>query len=142
MRQWVLAAALFFAIAPLLSGAEIPKLAEISFKPSVFSQDLTQQTVSETFQDSRGTLWFLTQEGLNKYNGFELENYKYSPNDPTSITTNAVTGIAEDNNGDLWISTFGGGLNKYDPIKNGFSSIYAGSDKLHSHIKRHIYVVF
>jgi signal transduction histidine kinase/ligand-binding sensor domain-containing protein/CheY-like chemotaxis protein/HPt (histidine-containing phosphotransfer) domain-containing protein len=103
---------------------------------------LTQQTVSQTFQDSRGTLWFLTQEGLNKYNGITLENYRYSLTNPSSISTNSVTRIAEDLAGGLWVSTLGGGLNKYDPILNSFTTIYAGNDLSKSPLTNDISTIF
>ena len=107
MRLWAFLAIIFLFRTPFLEGAELSNSEEVSFKLSVVSQYLTQQTVAQTFQDSRGVLWFLTQEGLSKYNGLEVENYIHSPTDPSSITTNSVTRIAEDTNGDLWVSTKG-----------------------------------
>ena len=102
----------------------------IDFQPSVVTQNLTQKVVTQIFQDSRGNLWFATQEGLNRYNGYELENYRYSLTNPLSLSHDATTSIVEDSGGTIWISTRGGGLNKYDPIKNGFSSLLAaGTDK-------------
>ena len=117
--------AILVLAAPLASAADIGATADINFRAAPFSKNLTQQTVSQTFQDSRGLLWFVTQEGLNKYNGITLENFKYSLTNPDSISTNAVTRIAEDSAGDLWIATKGGGLNRYDPISNSFHAIYA-----------------
>ncbi len=142
MRRWILAVILFIYSAPYVSAAVHPTSTDVTFKLSSLSQNLTQQTVSQTFQDSRGMLWFITQEGLNKYNGYELESYKYSPTDPLSIATNSVTRITEDIYGDLWISTVGGGLNKYDPIKNGFTSMYASRDTRQSPLSNDIHTVF
>ena len=87
-------------------------------------------------------MWFLTQEGLNKYNGLTLENYRNSLTDPHSISDNFVTGISEDKNGDLWISTRGGGLNKYDPIQNGFTAIYTSANTEETPQSNNIYTVF
>ena len=143
MKFWVLAFTVLIVRIPLASGADTTMLpVNIDFKPVAFSKNLTQQTVSQTFQDSRGTLWFLTQEGLNKYNGITLENYKYSLTNPSSISTNAVTRIAEDLAGGLWISTLGGGLNKYDPILNRFTTIYAGPDLASTPLTNDISTIF
>ena len=101
----------------------------IDFQPSVVSQNLTQQIVTQTFQDSTGNIWFVTQEGLNRYNGTQLENYRYSLTNPQSLSHDAVTSITEDQTGDVWVSTRGGGLNKYDRISNGFSSLLAGESQ-------------
>ena len=142
MRPWAFLAILFLFRMPLLEGAELSNYAEVSFKLSVVSQHLTQQTVTQTFQDSRGVLWFLTQEGLSKYNGLVVENYIHSPTDPSSIATNSVTRIAEDKNGDLWVSTNGGGLNKYDAVRNSFTSIYADTDKKKSPLSNDIRTIY
>ncbi|WP_116367451.1 hybrid sensor histidine kinase/response regulator [Parahaliea mediterranea] len=96
----------------------------ISFHPAVFANDLTQKTVSQIFQDSTGAIWFASLEGLNRYNGHELENFRYSPGSPDSLSSDHVTGITEDKNGTIWISTVGGGLNRFDPAKNTFSAQY------------------
>ena len=142
MKQWIFASLILFVIAPLNSGAEISLSTNIDLKPSVISKDLTQKTVNQTFQDSRGMLWFVTQEGLNRYNGRELENYRYSENNPNSISTDNITGIAEDHDGDLWISTLGGGLNKYNPISNTFSVLNFNSSNKNSPLSNNIYTVF
>ena len=112
------------------------------FVLSPISQYLTQQTVQTTFQDSRGALWFLTQEGLNKYNGHELENFRYAPAESYSLSSNDVTGITEDSRGNIWVSTLGGGLNKYDETTNGFTPFFAEIENLDSPISNDIYSVF
>ncbi len=70
-------------------------------------------------------MWFLTQEGLNRYNGHEVENYRYSLTNPNSISHDAVTNIVEDEDGTIWVSTRGGGLNRYSQIDNGFDHFTA-----------------
>jgi signal transduction histidine kinase/ligand-binding sensor domain-containing protein/CheY-like chemotaxis protein/HPt (histidine-containing phosphotransfer) domain-containing protein len=124
------------------SGADFSTPIDIDFKPESISKLLTQQTVEQVFQDSRGVLWFLTQEGLNKYNGLALENFRYSPTNQGSISTNYVSRIAEDSQGTLWISTIGGGLNRYNANNNSFSAMYASSDKARSPLRNDIYTIF
>ncbi len=135
--------ALILLILPALRvlGSELT-VADINFSLAVFSKNLTQQSVAQIFQDSRGTLWFVTQEGLNRYNGHELENYRYSAANSKSLTSDSVTGIAEDLDGDLWISTLGGGLNKYNPITNNFSAIYSDAENPNSLYSNDVYSLF
>lgn len=123
-------------------GADFSTPIDIDFKPESISKLLTQQTVEQVFQDSRGVLWFLTQEGLNKYNGLALENFRYSPTNQGSISTNYVSRIAEDSQGTLWISTIGGGLNRYNANNNSFSAIYASSERTRSPLRNDIYTIF
>ena len=123
-------------------GQTSPAGSDVDFKASTFSEKLTQQSVTQTFQDSRGVLWFATQEGLNKYNGQTLEHFRYSLTNPISISSDLISGIAEDNDGDLWVATTGGGLNKYDPIKNGFKTTFADPDELNSLFTDDIHSIF
>ncbi len=124
------------------SSAEITPSIDIDFTPDSVTKSLTQQTVVQIFQDSRGAIWFLTQEGLNRYNGFTLESFRHSPNNSSSISTNSVTRLTEDLDGNLWISTLGGGLNRFNPIGNNFTTLYTSSDKLTSPISNDIYTIF
>ncbi len=142
MRHWFLTAIFLISQSPSPNCAEFSSPPEINFKPATFSKNLTQQTITQTFQDSTGALWFLTQEGLNKYNGFTLENYRYSLTNPMSISTNSVTSITEDLNGSIWVGTRGGGLNKYDSINNGFTSLRVSSDLGKSPLSNNIYSLF
>lgn len=124
----MLAALLTFQVTGVCSA----DLAFVNFNldSSDISEKLTQQTVGQTFQDSRGMVWFVSQEGLNRFNGHELENYRFSSNDPNSIPASVITQIVEDVDGTLWLSTLGGGLAFYNAISNDFDAIYADpSDK-------------
>lgn len=137
-----LALALVISIPGIVNSAEISPTTVIDFQPEAISRNLTQQTVIQVFQDSRGVLWILTQEGLNRYNGFELENFKYSSTHPNSISSNFGTRIAEDSQGFLWIATLGGGLNRYDPAENTFSALYTSENASKSPLSNDIHTVF
>lgn len=135
---------LFVAIyhSSYVSSADFTTPIAIDFKTESISKLLTQQTVEQVFQDSRGVLWFLTQEGLNKYNGLKLENFRYSPVTPGSLSTNDITRITEDAHGTLWISTKGGGLNRYEASSNSFTAMYASNERNASPLHNDIYTVF
>ncbi|WP_299669150.1 two-component regulator propeller domain-containing protein [uncultured Polaribacter sp.] len=83
---------------------------------------LSSSTCGEIFQDKEGFLWFGTIDGLNKYNGYEFEIFRFILNDSTSISNNRITSIEEDNNGNLWIGT-NNGLNLFDKKTNKFLRI-------------------
>jgi signal transduction histidine kinase/ligand-binding sensor domain-containing protein/CheY-like chemotaxis protein/HPt (histidine-containing phosphotransfer) domain-containing protein len=141
MRLKSLAFILLIARSGLIYSAEITPSVVRDFKPESISKLLTQQTVIQVFQDSRGLLWILTQEGLNNYNGFKLENFKYSSTNSNSISSNFVTRIAEGAEGFLWISTIGGGLNKFNPADNSFTPMYTSSTD-NSPLSNDIHTVF
>ena len=142
MRLLVLVLALVMAFSANVRSEQITQPIVVDFGPEAISKLLTQQTVTQVFQDSQGLLWILTQEGLNKYNGFELENVRYSQAEPMSISSNSVTRITEDASGRIWIATLGGGLNRYDASKNSYEAIYTSNDLVTSPYSNEIYTVF
>ncbi|MEQ9465247.1 MAG: two-component regulator propeller domain-containing protein [Haliea sp.] len=114
----------------------------IDFQPSPVTQNLTQQIVTQTFQDSIGNIWFVTQEGLNRYNGHQLENYRYSLTNPQSLSHDAVTSIVEDQAGNVWVSTRGGGLNRYNRVSNSFSALLNDESEGQSPLSNDILTLF
>ncbi|MFC2088477.1 two-component regulator propeller domain-containing protein [Calditrichota bacterium] len=75
---------------------------------------LTGRIVRAIVQDDKGFMWFGTTNGLYKYDGNKFTSYFHDPNDPKSISHNWVHSICIDKEGNLWIGTYGGGLNKFD----------------------------
>jgi signal transduction histidine kinase/ligand-binding sensor domain-containing protein/CheY-like chemotaxis protein/HPt (histidine-containing phosphotransfer) domain-containing protein len=116
---------------------------DYTFQLSPATRELTQQSVRTIFQDSRGFIWLLTQEGLHKYDGYEVTRFRASNRDPNSISHQSTTGITEDKEGYLWISTAGGGLNKYNPTNHSFTAIKAADRPSSQHpLSNEIYTIF
>lgn len=65
-------------------------------------------------QDSKGFIWTGTNNGLNRYDGYQSKVFKYNPNNNNTISENWITSLLEDSNGNIWIGTEGGGLNCYN----------------------------
>ncbi|UAA38373.1 diguanylate cyclase [Paraneptunicella aestuarii] len=76
---------------------------------------LVQETVRGIIQDNRGFLWIATEEGLNRFDGFTFTPFRHNPEDATSLSNDVITDMVIDSEGYLWIGTFGGGLNRFDP---------------------------
>ena len=81
---------------------------------TVEDHGLSESTVYDVFQDSRGYMWISTDNGLNKYDGYSMESYQYMHFDSLSISKGAPRYIFEDNSGKIWIATSAGLLNKLD----------------------------
>jgi signal transduction histidine kinase/CheY-like chemotaxis protein/ligand-binding sensor domain-containing protein len=71
-------------------------------------------------QDSRGFIWIGTADGLNRYDGYKFKIFRNDAKDTASIGNNYIQDILEDKNGNIWVGTIGGGLNKYDRSTNRF----------------------
>jgi len=141
MRVWVLVTAALLTQIGSVHGSELG-FVDINLNRPSFSDKLTQQSVSQSFQDSRGALWFVPEEGLNKYTGHELETYQYSANTPGSLPTDNITRITEDLDGQIWMSTRGAGLVFYNPISNSFEAIYADPNNRNTPYSNDIRTIF
>ena len=80
---------------------------------------LSNSHITQIYQDSKGYIWIATENGLNKFNGYDFEVYLSIPNDTTSIRANFVTYVYEDSRGMFWVST-STGLLQYDRTGNSF----------------------
>ena len=75
---------------------------------------LSHHKVNVIFQDSRGFMWFGTEDGLNRYDGKYFTKYSNDVSNKSSLSGNIITCITEDENQFLWISTAEGGISRYD----------------------------
>lgn len=80
---------------------------------------LSQNTVNCIFQSSDGIIWIGTQDGLNEFDGYKFNTFKYNPNDSSSISSNYINDITEDNNGDIIIATKDG-ITIWERYQNNF----------------------
>jgi signal transduction histidine kinase/ligand-binding sensor domain-containing protein/DNA-binding response OmpR family regulator len=76
---------------------------------------LSTRTVSSISQDSDGFIWIGTTDGVSRYDGFELKEYKSS-----SIKGKDVIKILVDSSDRLWVGTTDGGLNLYNKSTDSF----------------------
>jgi diguanylate cyclase (GGDEF)-like protein/PAS domain S-box-containing protein len=80
---------------------------------------LTQNSVSLIFQDHTGFMWFATQAGLFRYDGYKLVRYTHDPNRADSLPDDyLVTSLADAGHGALWVGSTTGGLILFDPTEN------------------------
>lgn len=78
--------------------------------------------VNDMVQDRQGFLWLATRAWLIKYDGYETTTYRHSPGDPASLAASKwVETVYVDGEGTLWVGTYGGGLDRFDPASNTFT---------------------
>ncbi len=85
---------------------------------------LSQSTVNRIIHDSDGFMWFATNDGLNKFDGYEFTIFRNDPEDQNSIGIGRVLALCEDSNHKIWAGTEQGGLNCYDKEKDRFIHFY------------------
>ena len=104
---------LLFSIACILSSQLTMAQSSLRFGRISVDKGLSQSTVYCTYQDSQGFIWFGTEDGLNKYDGYTYDVSKYDPTDSNSISNNIIRVMFEDSHQTLWIGT-DNGLNTYN----------------------------
>ncbi|MBD0401320.1 hybrid sensor histidine kinase/response regulator transcription factor [Flammeovirga sp. EKP202] len=117
---------LFITFLPIFSSGQSNNY----FERITSNNGLSQNDVLCILQDQKGFLWFGTNDGLNRYDGYSFKRYGINPNSDISLNSNLIYKIAEDENEKLWIGTTGQGLNVFDQKKNKISSITT-KDKRH-----------
>ena len=97
-----------------------PQDQQFRFKRLSVREGLSQSTVNTITQDSSGFLWFGTQDGLNRYDGYSFRVYSSDPSDTSSLSSNYVWKLLAGRHGDLWVGTYSGGLDRFIPSTGEF----------------------
>ena len=87
---------------------------DIRFQRLSIEQGLSQSSVFAIVQDQKGFMWFATQDGLNRYDGYSFTHFEHDDRDSASLSDNYVNVLLEDHTGTLWAGTRGGGLDRYN----------------------------
>ncbi|MDB4175800.1 ATP-binding protein [Flavobacteriaceae bacterium] len=93
---------------------------ELIFKNFNSADGLSQHDVNCIIQDKDGFMWFGTNDGLNKYDGYNFKIFRPSKNRSASISGRIIQKIESDFYGNLWIASLDGGLNYYNLEKETF----------------------
>ncbi|MEP7322423.1 MAG: two-component regulator propeller domain-containing protein [Saprospiraceae bacterium] len=106
-------------------GGGVNKFDGKHFTQFTEKEGLSNNFVRSILEDNNGNLWFGTYGGgVCKYNFDTSSTFNSSYKSMTGsfthftekegLSNNAVLSILQDNSGNLWFGTFGGGLDKYD----------------------------
>jgi PAS domain S-box-containing protein len=99
---------------------------------------LSHNWVLSILKDSRGFLWFGTQDGLNRYDGAGIKVYRNDPNDPGSLPSSVAGVLYEDRQDRLWVGSFWGarGVALYDRAQDRFKGFLPNPDRpLGNHVR-------
>lgn len=83
---------------------------------------LSHDTVYSIAQDKDGYLWFGTEDGLNQYNGYEIQVYRGGDKENSIGNANCAF-LYVDNSNAIWIASWGGGIEVLDQ-ENGVVRSY------------------
>lgn len=95
-------------------------------------EGLSQGSVTCIIQDKQGFMWFGTQLGVNRYDGYSITAFRHDPVVPGTINGDFIILLALDTAGVLWVGTLDSPdmLNHFDPKTETFTQVPADSVNL------------
>src|ERR1700686_2550185 len=83
-------------------------------------EGLSQTRIIQIVQDDQGFMWFGSQYGLNRYDGYTFKVFKHEPGRTDSLTGGLFYSLFKDRTGTLWVGCdeF---LDKFDPVTETFT---------------------
>jgi signal transduction histidine kinase/ligand-binding sensor domain-containing protein/DNA-binding response OmpR family regulator len=96
----------------------------VKFTHITTDDGLSQNTIPAILKDKYGFMWFGTEEGLDRYDGYHFKVYLNNIKDKTSIAGNVINVLYEDKAGNLWAGT-ANGLSLYNRTNNSFTNYYS-----------------
>ena len=93
---------------------------DVRFEQISTAEGLSQSNVTCLTHDRHGYLWIGTNDGLNRYDGYEFKIFEHDPAKQHSLPSSSIRSIYKSKDGTLWIGTVGGGICRYDQDIDGF----------------------
>ncbi|MCB9170233.1 MAG: hypothetical protein H6597_04645 [Flavobacteriales bacterium] len=87
---------------------------DLHFQHLTTADGLSDNAITCVFEDRAGYIWVGTEHGLDRYDGNRVDRFRDL--DP-QLDDDHITGIVQELNGVLWITTLGDGLVRLDPVR-------------------------
>ncbi|MFT3843910.1 MAG: two-component regulator propeller domain-containing protein [Lacibacter sp.] len=116
-----------FCFILIIASAQLPLTAQqlrYNFKNYTPSDGLPSSEVYQVLRDSDNYMWFATDHGICRYNGYEFKAF--------NLADNSILGICEDYKKRIWAYSFSGRLFYYE---RGEFKDYQWNDRLVAKIK-------
>ncbi|MBT1711835.1 response regulator [Fulvivirgaceae bacterium PWU5] len=104
----------------LLLTAFIPHEPKNRIRHYGIREGLSQGVVNSITQDEQSLMWFATEDGLNRFDGYSFKVFKYDPDNARGLADNFIQSIFKDSQGDFWVSSRKG-LHRFDQLKEQFT---------------------
>ncbi len=134
-RIWGRKTSLFFLLILIIINPLIllAQNQSIKFEHLGLEHGLSQSTVYCMLQDRQGFMWFGTQSGVNKYDGYKFTVYQQDVFDSTSLAQNVNNVMCEDHTGTLWFGSMNAAvLNRFERETERFTRFSHDPNNPHS----------
>lgn len=85
----------------------------IIFNSYTSKQGLSHTAISQILQDNNGLIWIATTDGLNKFDGYNFDNY-FTKFESNKVVDNTFLSIIQPSEKEIWAATKFGGLKVLD----------------------------
>src|SRR3989442_10237694 len=99
-----------FLLTTLLSVTLVTHAERLPLKTYTTAEGLPHNVINKIVRDSRGFLWFCTDEGLSRFDGYSFTNFGIEQGLPHA----SVNDLLETRGGEYWVAT-NGGLVRFNP---------------------------
>ncbi len=93
---------------------------DIVFVRVPFGNGSSHTTVTQIASDPSGFLWFGTNDGLKRYDGYRIRDFKPDSNNRNSLSGLSVETVFQDRSGRLWVAS-DLTVDRYDPVLETFT---------------------
>lgn len=85
-----------------------------------FGESRSYGRISSIVKDDQGFLWFGTNSGLQRYDGYRLREFQHDPGNPKGLSGSYINTLFKDRSGNLWVAS-DEYLERYDPATESFT---------------------
>nr|WP_229415971.1 two-component regulator propeller domain-containing protein [Pseudoduganella armeniaca] len=127
-------------LAALLLAASTASAAparSLRFEQLGVADGLAQESVLAIAQDRQGFMWFGSQGGLSRFDGYRTVVYRHTLSDPHSLAENWVRVVHIDAVGRMWVGT-DNGLDRFDPLTQRFTHYRPDEPEQRGNGNRHV----
>src|SRR3954471_12300290 len=90
-------------VSPQIVRVPVSEGTGLSFRRLSTADGLSQTRAAQIIQDDQGFMWFGTQYGLNRYDGYNFKLFLHDPRDPDSLGCVFIRALFKDRSGALWV---------------------------------------
>ncbi|XQW83874.1 response regulator [Thalassotalea piscium] len=113
-----------FSLSPAYCNEQSSNLSnQYSVKKLTAEDGFISSEIYSIIQDKQGLLWFGTAEnGVMRFDGRKVTLFEFDSMNANGLSHNDAGNLMLDGDGNIWIGTWGGGANHYDPKTGQFTA--------------------
>lgn len=110
-----------YLIAVIVQAQPVPS--RYRFEHITVNDGLAHSDAMCAEQDAEGFIWIGTNDGINRYDGYELKKYSLPINTRSGLSGNRIRDLYADAQNHLWVGAEGAGLSLFDTDHDRFINV-------------------